>query len=415
MADVRESGVLLHVTSLPGRRLGEAAFAFVDWLSTAGQTWWQVLPITPPDAHGSPYSSPSAFAAWAGLLADPDAPVAGAEIDRFRTAHADWAPGWEEFAGPGALADQVRFAHEWAALRAYAGARGIRIIGDLPIYIAPASADHAQHPELFRPGLVAGAPPDTLSADGQLWGNPVYDWPAMRRARYAWWIARMRRMCGLFDLVRIDHFRGFVSGWEIPVRTSNARAGRWRRGPGHDLFDALGAALGPLPVIAEDLGRITPAVVRLREELGFPGMVVLIWAFARGAANPHAPENHPVNAVAYTGTHDTPTIAEWWDDVASDAERADADRQAAAYGIDDPEPHWRMVRLALASRARLAILPMQDLLGLGAEARMNRPGSDVGNWTWQLDAEAMDADLARRLAQATGCASRGRGATAARR
>ena len=406
MNDVRESGVLLHVTSLPGGRLGEPAFRFVDWLQEAGQSWWQVLPITPPDAYHSPYSSPSAFAAWSGLLADPDAPVSGPEIDRFRTAHADWAPGWEEFAGSGALADQVRFQREWLALRDYATARGVRIIGDLPIYVAPASADYVQHPELFRTGLVAGAPPDKLSADGQLWGNPVYDWPAIRRDGYAWWIARMRRMCGLFDLVRIDHFRGFVSGWEIPARATSARAGHWRRGPGHDLFDALYGALGPLPVIAEDLGRITPAVVRLRQELGFPGMVVLIWAFARGAANPYAPDNHPVNAVACTGTHDTPTIAEWWALVASDAERADADRQAAARGIDDPEPHWRMVRLALASRARMAILPMQDLLGLGAEARMNRPGTETGNWRWQLTADALAAPLAARLARATRQAER---------
>jgi 4-alpha-glucanotransferase len=413
--DVRESGVLLHLTSLPGGRLGEAAFRFVDWLAEAGQSWWQVLPITPPDAHRSPYSSPSAFAAWSGLLADPDAPVRGAEVDRFRIAHADWAPGWERFAGSGVLADQIRFEREWRVLRHYAAARGVRMIGDLPIYVAPESADHAQHPELFRIGLVAGAPPDKLSADGQLWGNPVYDWAAMRREGYAWWIARMRRMCGLFDLVRIDHFRGFVSGWEIPERATSPRAGHWGRGPGHDLFDALRMALGPLPVIAEDLGRITPAVVRLRQELGFPGMVVLIWAFARGPANPYAPDNHPVNAVAYTGTHDTPTIAEWWAHVATDAERADADLQTSARGIDDPEPHWRMVRLALASRARMAILPMQDVLGLGAEARMNRPGTDSGNWGWRLTGEALDTALAARFAEATRNARRGRGVAAAMR
>lgn len=406
MIEARASGVLLHVTSLPGGRLGEAAYRFADWLQAAGQSWWQVLPITPPDAHGSPYSSPSAFAAWGGLLADPDAHVSIREVDDFRSAHADWAPGWEAFAGPRALADQVRFTREWTALRAYAAARGVRMIGDLPIYVAPGSADHTQHAELFRPGLVAGAPPDTLSADGQLWGNPVYDWPTMRRDGYAWWIARMRRMCGLFDLVRIDHFRGFVSGWEIPDGARQARAGRWRRGPGHDLFDALRAALGPLPVIAEDLGRVTPAVVRLRQELGYPGMVVVIWAFAPGAENPHALENHPVNAVAYTGTHDTPTITEWWDDVATGAERAAAARQFATYEIADPELHWRMVRLALASRARLAVLPMQDVLGLGAEARMNRPGIEGGNWTWQLSLDALDAGVARRLAEATSSAGR---------
>ena len=228
--------------------------------------------------------------------------------------------------------------------------RGVRIIGDLPIYVAPASADHAEHPELFREGLVAGAPPDKLNADGQFWGNPVYDWRAMRRDGYAWWIARMRRACSLFDLVRIDHFRGFVAGWEIPADATDARAGRWYRGPRHDLFDALRAALGPLPVIAEDLGRITPAVVRLREELGFPGMVVLIWAFARGASNPYAPDNHPVNAVACTGTHDTPTIAQWWEEVASR-------RRARRRGPTDRGSWHRRSRAVLAAGPAGALIP----------------------------------------------------------
>lgn len=406
MSFPRASGVLLHVTSLPGGRLGDAAFRFVDWLQAAGQSWWQVLPVTPPDAHGSPYSSPSAFAGWPGLLADPDAAVAIREIHRFRAQQADWAAGWEEFAGPGAIADQVRFAREWTALRTYASDRGVRIIGDLPIYVAPGSADHRQHPELFRSGVVAGVPPDKLSRDGQWWGNPVYDWAAHRASGYRWWIARMRRMADLFDVVRIDHFRGFVSGWEIPVAAVSARAGRWRRGPGRAFFDALTDELGPLPVIAEDLGRITPAVVRLREQLGYPGMVVLIWAFDRGSDNPYAPGNHPVNAVAYTGTHDTPTIAEWWDEVATAAERADADRAVAIRGIDDPEPHWRMVRLALASPADTTIIPAQDLLGLGADARMNTPGTDAGNWTWQLAPDALDARLAERLRAASVAAGR---------
>lgn len=406
MSPPRAAGVLLHVTSLPGGRLGAPAYRFVDWLQAAGQSWWQILPVTPPDEHGSPYSSPSAFAGWPGLLADPQAPVAVREIHRFRAAHAAWVDAWEQYAGAGAIADQVRFMREWSALRDYAAARGVRIIGDLPIYVAPNSADHHGHPELFRTGVVAGAPPDALSRDGQLWGNPVYDWPVHRGTGYRWWTDRMRRMADICDLVRIDHFRGFVAGWEIPIGSPTARAGHWHRGPGRAVFDAISAELGPLPVIAEDLGRITPAVVRLRDELGFPGMVVLIWAFARGRANPYAPDNHPEHAVAYTGTHDTPTIAEWWNDVATDAERADADRQAAARGIDDPDPSWRMVRIALSSRARLAIIPAQDLLGLGAEARMNRPGVESGNWRWQLPEGALDADLAARLRSATAHAGR---------
>jgi 4-alpha-glucanotransferase len=402
----RAAGVLLHVTSLPGGRLGDAAYRFVDWLQAAGQSWWQILPITPPDAGGSPYSSPSAFAGWPGLLADPEAPVAVRDIHRFRARHADWVPAWEAFAGPGAVADQVRFAREWHALREYAAERGIRIIGDLPIYVAPDSCDVHDHPELFRAGILAGAPPDTLSRDGQLWGNPVYNWPAHRADGYRWWIARMRRMADFCDVVRIDHFRGFVSGWEIPAGAPNAADGRWRRGPGRAVFDAMTAELGPLPVIAEDLGRITPAVTGLRDALGYPGMVVLIWAFAHGASNPYAPDNHPEHAVAYTGTHDTPTIAEWWSDVATDAERAEADHQAARRGIADPDPAWRMVRLALASRARLAIIPAQDLLGLGREARMNRPGTDTGNWRWRLGENALDPGLAARLRAATLAAGR---------
>jgi 4-alpha-glucanotransferase len=402
----RSSGVLLHVTSLPDGRLGPSAYRFVDWLHAAGQSWWQVLPVTPPNRFGSPYASPSAFAAWSGLLGDPDAPVAVREIHRFRAEHREWASGWEDFHGPAALADQVRFGREWSALRAYAAERGVRIIGDLPMYVAPNSADHLQYPELFRAGVVAGAPPDEMSAEGQFWGNPVYDWAAMRRSGYRWWIARMRRMTDLFDLVRIDHFRAFVAGWEIPEGARSARAGRWHRGPGRGVFDTLTDALGPLPVIAEDLGHITPAVVRLRDELGFPGMVVLIWAFARGPRNPYAPDNHPVNAVVYTGTHDTPTIVEWRESVATEAERDDADRQASARGIDDAEPPWRMVRLALASPARIAITPAQDLLGLGAEARMNRPGIEEGNWTWQLAPDQLDPDLAARLRTATLAAAR---------
>lgn len=406
MPERRESGVLLHITSLPGGRLGDPAYRFVDWLESAGQSWWQVLPLHPPDAHGSPYSSPSAFAAWRGLLADPDAPVQQRDIDRFRAENADWAPGWEDFAGSGAIADQVRFAREWSALRDYAAARAVRIIGDLPIYVAPDSADHLHHPELFREGLVAGAPPDRLNEDGQRWGNPVYDWPAMRRDHYRWWVARMRRVCGLYDLVRIDHFRGFVAGWELPSNAPTAMSGHWRRGPGHALFDTLRAELGPLPVIAEDLGTITPAVIRLRDELGFPGMMVLIWAFDRGPHNPYAMARHPVNSIAYTSTHDTPTIAEWWTTVATARERADADRETGAHGIHDPEPSWRMVQLALSSRARIAILPMQDVLGLGAESRMNRPGTELGNWSWRLHPGALGPELAGRLRAASVAAGR---------
>jgi 4-alpha-glucanotransferase len=214
----RSSGIQLHITSLSQGCLGRDAYGFVDWLERAGQRWWQTLPLGPPDRYGSPYKSASAFAAWPGLLADRRAPVSRAELIDFRDRHGDWIGDWERFAGRDAVADQVRFEREWGALRAYAAERGVRLIGDIPIYVAARSADHGAHPELFQPGLVAGAPPDAYSASGQLWGNPLYDWPALRRRRYRWWSARLRRTLDLFDMARIDHFRGFVSYWAASAR-----------------------------------------------------------------------------------------------------------------------------------------------------------------------------------------------------
>ncbi|MFZ0972699.1 MAG: 4-alpha-glucanotransferase, partial [Solirubrobacteraceae bacterium] len=228
----RSSGVQLHITSLPGGRLGPEAYRFVDWLAAAGQTWWQMLPLGPPDRYGSPYKSRSAFAAWPGFLADDRAPVSPSEVASFREREAYWAVDWERFSGRGALADQVRFEREWDALRGYAGSCGVRLFGDVAIYVAPGSADHRAHPELFRSGVVAGAPPDAFSDDGQLWGNPVYDWSAMRRHGYRWWVERARRTRAHFDLVRVDHFRGFVSYWAVPAGARTAASGRWRRGPG---------------------------------------------------------------------------------------------------------------------------------------------------------------------------------------
>ena len=268
-----------------------------------------MLPLTPPDRSGSPYTSTSAFAGWRGLLAEPDAPVSDAEIAAFRAAHAYWIADWERFAGAGAVADQVRFEREWSALRSYAAERGVRLIGDIPLYVGPKSADHARHAELFQRGFVAGAPPDALSAVGQLWRNPLYDWTQMRKDGYRWWIERLRRASELADLNRIDHFRGLVAYWSVPARAHSARAGRWRRGPGAQLFDAARAELGELALIAEDLGVITEPVERLRLELGFPGMVVLQFGFGGGAANPHRPANHVEQQIVYTGTHDTDTAA----------------------------------------------------------------------------------------------------------
>ena len=234
----RSCGVQLHPTSLPGGRLGKEAYAFVDWLAAAGQSWWQMLPLGPPDRYGSPYKSASAFAAWPGLLADPRAPVSKAEELDFRERNAYWIEDWARLGPRGAVADQVRFDREWAALRAYAEQRVVRLIGDVPIYVAPGSVDHRAHPELFRADAVAGTPPDAYTDKGQLWGNPLYDWPALQRRGYRWWTERFRRTFALYDFARIDHFRGFTAYWAVPKGARHALAGRWRRGPGRAPFAA---------------------------------------------------------------------------------------------------------------------------------------------------------------------------------
>jgi 4-alpha-glucanotransferase len=389
----RSSGIFLHPTSLPGGRLDNEAYRFVDWLEAAGQSWWQVLPLGPPDEVGSPYRSASAFAASPLLLAEPDAAVSEREVEDFVARHSYWTGGWARFAGAEALADQVRFEREWTALRDYARRRGVRLIGDVPIYVSDAGADVEAWPELFAAGEVAGAPPDALSANGQHWGNPLYDWPAHRATGYHWWIERFRRVFELVDLARVDHFRGFVSYWAIPERNTTARSGRWRRGPGAELFRTVDSALGELPLIAEDLGVITPAVRRVRDELHLPGIVVLLWAFRTKRSNPHAPRNHRVNQVAYTSTHDTDTVVGWFESLKR--------TERAATGLDPSEPQWGLIDLAMQSRAALAIVPAQDVLGLGSEARMNRPGVTHGNWSWQLERGELTDALAARLRAAT--------------
>jgi 4-alpha-glucanotransferase len=380
---------LLHPTSLPSRKLDRDAYRFVDWLAAAGQSWWQVLPLGPPDEFGSPYRSASAFAASPALLAAPSARVTSDEIEDFVSRHPYWAGEWARFAGRGAIADQVRFEREWGALRTYAAERGIRLIGDVPIYVSDAGADVEARPELFARGEVAGAPPDALSALGQRWGNPLYDWPVHRETGYRWWIERFRRTFELVDETRIDHFRGFVSYWAIPAGHRTAKYGRWRRGPGAEPFRAVEGALGGLPLIAEDLGVITPAVYALRDELGLPGMIVLIWAFSGRASSPHRLENHRENTVVYTSTHDTDTVVGWFSSLRP--------RGRAATRLDRSEPHWSLIELALASCAERAIVPAQDVLGLGSEARMNRPGAARGNWTWRLQRGQLTPALAARL------------------
>jgi 4-alpha-glucanotransferase len=389
----RSSGVLLHPTSLPGGRLGEEAYRFVDWLAEAGQSWWEVLPLGPPDEHGSPYRARSAFAGSTELLAEPRAPVSLDEVEDFVARHGYWAGDWAAYDGRRALEGQVRFEREWSALRRYAAARGVRIFGDLPIYVSDAGADLASHPELFDTRLVAGAPPDSYSATGQLWGNPTYRWRAVRAEGYRWWTERFRRTFELVDLTRLDHFRGFVSFWAVPAGAKTAKAGRWRRGPGVELFEAVRRELGELPLVAEDLGSITPAVYRLRDRLGLPGMVVLQFGFTRRRSSPHRPENHPEHAVVYTGTHDHDTALGWWSSLSRQARRAT--------GLDPADPAWSLVELALSSRARLAIVPAQDVLGLGSDARLNTPGRPDGNWRWRLRRGQLTGEHAARLREAT--------------
>jgi 4-alpha-glucanotransferase len=394
----RASGILLHPTSLPGGLLDEHAYRFVDWLAAAGQSWWQVLPLGPPDHAGSPYMSPSAFAGSPTLLADRQSAVEPEEVEAFSERNAYWIDGWLRHGG--LLDDQVRFEREWQALRRYAAERGVRIFGDIPIYVAQDGADHRAHPELFQPNGVAGVPPDAFSATGQLWGNPLYDWGAMRADGYRWWIERLRRMLDLVDLVRVDHFRGFVSYWAVPSGSATAAGGRWRRGPGAELFRALTAALGPLPMVAEDLGVITEPVVRLRHEFDLPGMVVLQFALGSGLTNPHLPANHQEQSVVYTGTHDNNTTVGWWQSL-SDAERTWT-------GLDPGDPAWSLITAAWQSPASLAIAPLQDVLNRGGEARMNHPGTDSGNWQWRFDAADLTAERARRLQELTRATGRRR-------
>ncbi|MDE3024720.1 MAG: 4-alpha-glucanotransferase [Acidobacteriota bacterium] len=384
---VRSSGILLHPTSLPGGRLDGEAYRFVDWLAAAGQSWWQMLPLGPPDEFGSPYRTSSAFAASAALLADPTSQVGVDEVEDFAARHRFWIGSWPR------IADQVRFEREWSALRAYARERGVRLIGDVPIYVSDDGMDVASWPELFEHGEVAGAPPDPLNANGQHWGNPLYDWPAHRLTGFRWWIERFRRTLELVDVARVDHFRGFVSYWAIPPGRKTARNGRWRPAPGYELFAAVEAALGDVPLIAEDLGVITPAVYRLRDAFGLPGMVVLQWAWGGPPANLHAPRNHPADAVVYTSTHDTDTATGWF----AGLTRA----QRAATGLDPAEPNWGLIGLAMRSRAYLAVVPAQDVLGLGSDARMNHPGVVHGNWRWRLERGALTAELAARLRETT--------------
>jgi 4-alpha-glucanotransferase len=443
---MRASGILLHPTSLPGRfgigDLGPEAHRFADWLAAEGQTIWQVLPLGPVGYGESPYQLFSAFAGNPLLISlegldDSEPPkfaedrvefervvpwkmaalrrafrrgrrMAGGEsppwLDTFARFMAlkvaNGGVAWPEW-DPKIAADpdeiefqkflQVEFTRQWCALKTYCAERGIRMMGDIPIYVATDSADVWAQPELFRFDVVAGVPPDYFSATGQLWGNPIYRWDRMAADGYGWWIERMRASLAMFDLVRMDHFRGFEAYWEVPAGEPTAENGRWVKGPGAKLFHALDAALGRLPIVAENLGVITPEVEAIREEFAFPGMAVLQFAFGKDPQAPtFQPHNYPRNLAAYTGTHDNDTVMGWWHSEGGDSTRTAEDvvaekAKARAYlATDGSEINWAMIRALMMSVADTVVFPMQDVLGLGSAARMNTPSVASGNWRWRM-------------------------------
>jgi 4-alpha-glucanotransferase len=294
---------------------------------------------------------------------------------------------------------QFLFFRQWEAVRAAAQSKGIQIIGDIPIFVAHDSADVWAHPELFfldemgKPTVVAGVPPDYFSPTGQLWGNPLYRWEAHRQSGYAWWIDRMRAGLNQVDLIRLDHFRGFVGFWEIPGSAETAEKGRWVSAPGKDLFNSLQSALGELPIIAEDLGVITADVVALREQFQFPGMKIFQFGFAGGPKDAFLPHNYPENCVVYTGTHDNDTAKGWYERVPE----AEKDFYRRYLSRDGSDISWDLIRGIWSSVANQALCPMQDLLSLGNEARMNYPGNPSGNWSWRMDPGALTAELREKV------------------
>lgn len=444
----RRAGVLLPVFSLlrQGESFADAARAFIDWLAAAQFSVWQVLPIGPAGTDGSPYwlrSDHATDAALADPAIDPGG-VSRAEFAAWCERERDWLPdyalfvvlaaerqgaAWQDW--PPSLRDrdaatlaaarrqhaaaiervafeQFLAARSWAALRAYANGRGVALFGDLPIYVAPDSVETWVHRGQFqldgagRPIALAGVPPDYFAADGQLWGNPLYDWEAMAADGYAFWRSRVRRALARFDLLRLDHFRGLAACWRVPAGAATAREGDWRPAGGAALLRALiddaRSQLGPdvQPFVAEDLGIITPDVEALRCEFALPGMRVLQFAFDGSPDNPYLPHRHTRDSVVYTGTHDNDTTLGWYRGL--DA----ATREFVAYVLrarPDDMP-GALVHAALASVADLAVVPVADLLGLGSEARINVPGTVQGNWRWQLPAGALTAALAEQCARA---------------
>lgn len=483
----RSCGVLLPISALPSPygigTLGKAAYDFVDFLTEAGQSWWQLLPVGPTSYGDSPYQSFSTYAGNPyfvdldllvrdGLLKkeeieardwgrDPSRVDYAAiyrsrfqllqiAVDRgwerdadkvkaFSEKNAGWLPDyalfmalkrhfdmrawtqWEDedirLRRPAAveryqreLSEDIRlftyiqylFFRQWEALRTYAHKKGIGMIGDLPIYVAMDSADVWAEPDSFQlderniPKEVAGVPPDYFSEDGQLWGNPLYNWDAMKADGYGWWIRRVDGASRLYDILRIDHFRGLESYWAVPYGEPTAKNGRWIKGPGMDLVGVLKGWFSSLQFIAEDLGYLTPEVRQFLQDSGFPGMKVLEFAFDSREPSDYLPHTYTPNCVCYVGTHDNAPVMAWKDE-------ADPDDVALAVrylGLNQEEGfHWGMIRGGQSSVADLFIAQMQDYLGLGADSRMNTPGLLGGNWQWRLMPEQLDAMLAKRMAE----------------
>ncbi|MFZ1005279.1 MAG: 4-alpha-glucanotransferase [Candidatus Sulfotelmatobacter sp.] len=494
----RGSGILLHVTSLPGPHgigdLGASAHRFVDFLAESGQTIWQVLPVSPTGYGDSPYQCFSAFAGNSLLIdliklqeqgrLEPRDLAAASQLpkdyvdyakvidlkqallrnaarhffinasdadSRFFTAFCkdnawwlddyalfmagkdfhrgvvwtEWETGlahrdpialseWREKLSPEVEVHkfaQFEFFRQWEDLKSRCHRNGIRIMGDIPIYVAHDSADVWAHSEMFqlnddgRPTVVAGVPPDYFSATGQLWGNPIYRWEVLARSGYRWWIDRFRASLKLFDMVRLDHFRGFEAYWEVPADASTAIGGKWVKGPGRELFEVLQKELKELPVVAENLGVITPEVESLRQEFGFPGMSLLQFAFGNDPqGSSFRPHNYTRELAAYTGGHDNDTTVGWWTSTGvgestRTAEDICKEREftRAYLGFENEPIHWVFIRAVMASVAAIAIVPLQDVLGFGSEARMNLPGTVSGNWKWRYRENALTGEIKTKL------------------
>jgi len=476
---MRESGILMHITSLPGPygigTMGKNAYRFVDFLESAGQSYWQILPLTPTGYGDSPYQS---FSSCAGnhYLIDLDALVEegllkmeeiasvtwSQQVDRvdfgrmyeqrskvlkiacsrfvpdaafeaFVKENESWLADYAIFMAlksqmggkpwldwPEALkchdADtldakgaelkeeiflqyflQYQFDRQWKALRSFANEKGIRIIGDVPIYVPLDSADVWAAPELFqldasrRPEVVAGCPPDAFTEDGQLWGNPIYDWARMEASDYSWWVRRLSAAAKMYDVIRFDHFRGFESYWAVPAGDKTARNGSWVKGPGLSFIRAIQKALPDLDFIAEDLGYMTKEVRQLQLDSGYPGMKVLEFAFDSREDSDYVPHLYPEDSVCYTGTHDNVTLKQWFDEATPE----DVAYAKAYLGLNEEEGYvWGMIRGAMGSVSRICVVQMQDYLELGKRARMNFPGTlSMDNWTWRaisgFDSEAL--------------------------